>query len=451
MFLCTREEDDGDIPPDDVHHPHLSVFPYLVEVVEEMEQADEECFGWATAKHALGYITLENYFDRLIDHIQEGGARHTWDKSNSNVDDVLEVDLIAGAFKSRMLKRNLGRLSHADGEQLKALCLLFYREAVVTELQRCVELDIGVTLASLSPWIIDILGVIAYARRHVDVLEHLVKNYRASSTNAKTTFDLVGATIISSRKGPSTTFEHSTNTSYNRERECRLWTALLNAEPGAWIHYPLRQITNAAGFPAGLYYGLHCLADYWAHDHQFRASPTFAEYLQSLRARGVVLHIGAISRFLSVTEGSNFNFTKGGPFIPVGAGPARTMLDCFPLTHSLSEDERSGDSAQLALPITQWPTDNPDRLVVMEMLLEQGLVVDGKIGDYILESMGPKTEEQLQDTCLIMAAERGDTDMVDLLLRYGAGKDVQGAHGHTAAQRARIKGHTKLADYLESL
>lgn len=85
----------------------------LAEVQEELEQVDEECFSWATAKLALGHITLEDYFDRLIDHIREGEARHTWDKSNSNIAHTLQGDLIAGAFKSRMLKRNLGKISHA--------------------------------------------------------------------------------------------------------------------------------------------------------------------------------------------------------------------------------------------------------------------------------------------------------------------------------------------------
>lgn len=306
-------------------------------------------------------------------------------------------------------------------------------------------------LASLPPWIVNILGIIAYARRHVDVLEHLVKHHRASSTRAKTSFDLIGAAILSSRQGPSIIFQHSPNTPHNRELEWRLWKALLNAEPGAWLHYPLPETKDAAGLPAGLYHGLHWLADYWAKDHQLRASPAFAEYLYALSARGVVLGAVTISRFLSITEGTSLNFAKGGPFVPVGAAPARTVLDCFPLEHSLSDDYPGGDSAELALPITQWPTDNPDRLVVMEMLLEQGLVVDGKIADYGWGPMVGRAEEQLQDTCLIKAAGRGDTKMVDLLLRHGAERDVQGAHGHTAAQRARDKGHTELADYLETL
>lgn len=109
MLICPREDGGGR----DAHAPHVGAFLNLVEIQEELEQADEECFGWATAKLAPGDITLEEYFDRLIDHIREGGARHTWDRSNSNITRVLQVDLIAGALKSRMLKRNLGRLWHA--------------------------------------------------------------------------------------------------------------------------------------------------------------------------------------------------------------------------------------------------------------------------------------------------------------------------------------------------
>ncbi len=338
-----------------------------------------------------------------------------------------------------------------DGEQLKALCLIFYRETVAAELQRRVELDVGVTLASLPPWIVGILGIIAYARRHADVLEHLVKHLRASSASANTSFDLIGVAIMSSRQRPSMVFQHSPDTPHNRELEWRLWTALLKAEPGAWLHYPLLQTKNAVGLPAGLYDGLYWLADYWAEDHQLRASPVFAEYMRALSARGVVLGAETISRFLSVTEGTSFNFAKGGPFVPVGAALARTMLECFPLEHSLSDNYPGADSANIALPITQWPTNNPDRLVVMELLLEQGLVVDGKTADYGSYSIIGRGEEQVQDTCLIKAAERGDTDMVDLLLRYGAGRDVQGAHGHTAAQRARDRGQTEMADYLDTL
>ncbi|KAI0388062.1 hypothetical protein F5Y04DRAFT_16828 [Hypomontagnella monticulosa] len=447
MFLCPGQEACGDSPLDAAHSPHVSVYSNLTEIYEELKQVNEECFGYATGKQAVGEITLEEYFDRLIDHIREGGARHTWDKSKANIGHALQADLIAGAFKARMLKRHLGRISHADGEQLKALCLLFYNEADVTELQDRVERDLGVTLGSLPPWKIDILGIIAYARRHADVLEYLVTNFRASSTRADTTFDLISMAVLSSRKSQTETFQHSPDTPRNREVEWRLWTALLKAEPGAWLHYPLSR-KNVRGLPEGLYYGLEWLVSYWVSDYDLRNSPAFVEYLCALNERDVVLSASTVSGLLSITTGTHVNFLRGGPFLPVSAALARTILDCFPLVELLSDDYPGGDSAMLALPITQWPIDNADRLVVMEMLLEQGLVVDGRGIDYGSMS-GP--QELLQATCLIKAADRGDIDMVKLLIRHGAGKDLQGPNGHTAAQRARENGHVEVATYLENL
>ena len=105
MFICPRSPDHP--------APHVGVFPNLAEFEAELAQEDEECFGWASARLALQEISLEDYFERLIDHIREGGAHHTWDKARANVQHALQVDLIAGAFKARMLKRALGRLSAA--------------------------------------------------------------------------------------------------------------------------------------------------------------------------------------------------------------------------------------------------------------------------------------------------------------------------------------------------
>jgi hypothetical protein len=290
--------------------------------------------------------------------------------------------------------------------------------------------------------------MVAYARRHADVFEHMVKNYRAASARAKSSFDLLSAAVLSSRSGTSTGFQHSPNSPQNRELEWRLCASLLFAEPGTWLHYPLPQV-EGAGTPMGLYQGLHWLARYQANEPDRRASPQLTGFLRAMRARDMVLTPSTLSRFLSATEGSNPNFSKGAPFVPVGAATARAVLECFPLRDALSEDYGGADSADLALPITQWPADNPDRLVVMEMLLEQGLVVDGKMKGYGNYAAMGRSDEQLQDTCLIQAAGRGDADMVALLLRHGAGRDVQGAYGHTAAQRARVKGHIEVAEYLE--
>ncbi|KAF7535387.1 hypothetical protein G7054_g5455 [Neopestalotiopsis clavispora] len=449
MFICPRS------PGHPV--PHVSVYPNLTEFEAELAQEDEECFGWATARLALQEISLETYFERLIDHIREGGARHTWDKAKTNLQHALQVDLIAGAFKSRMLKKAIGKISAVDADALKTLCLTFYHQPDPVELQR----DVGVQLASSPPWIIDILGMIAYARRHVGVLAYLTVNFRASTSTSprgsKTSFDLLGPVVLSPRAGQSTKFEHgggdnnnnNNNNNNNRVTEWKLWTALLRAEKGAWLHYPLSQTTDAAGLPAGLYHGLHWLADYWAHDPHLRDTDECREFLAALNEGDVVLGPVTISRFLSITEGTSMAFTKGD-FLPVGLESARTMLEAFPMSEVLTPEYPGGDSAQIALPLTQWPLKNGDRLTIMEMLLEQGLRVDGRLADYGWTAGQGRPETQIRDTCLIQSAERGDMDMVKLLVGHGAGKDEKGAHGQTAAERARSKRHVKVAKWLES-
>ncbi|KAH8886119.1 hypothetical protein GQ53DRAFT_845197 [Thozetella sp. PMI_491] len=453
MLVRPRQVGGGSSQPDQGCSTRVEVSLLPAAAQQELGQEEEECFAWATAKLALGDSTIEEYFDRLIDHIRQGGARHTWDKSNSSVDDVLRVDLIAGAFKSRMLKRGLGRISHAEGERLKALCLLFYREAELAELQRRIELDIGVALTSLPLWTVDILGVIAYARRHVDVLKHLVENYRASSRSAKSMFDLLGPLVLRTRHRTSITFQHSPDTEHNCEQEWRMWTALLESRPGTWLHYPLRGADNSVGTREGLFHSSHNLADLWEKDHELRNSPLYLEYLRSLKLQGLVFSAYTISRFLSITAGSSIQFRRGGPFVPISAEAARKVLDLFPLNQSFGANYRGTHSAEVAMPITQWPTDNPDRLVVMEMLLKQGLDVNGTLRtNDNSERLGPEDfEDQKHDTCLALAASRGDAEMVDLLLRYGARMNIKDARGGNAAQRARINGHVQLYNRLKSL
>ena len=309
------------------------------------------------------------------------------------------------------------------------------------------------TLASLPPWIIDILGIIAYARRHADILEHLIKNYRASSKSSNSTFDLLGMKHLSSRQRTTNKdFQHSPDTPYNCELEWRLWAALLKAEPGTWLHYPLREFENSAKMPAGLSTAVHHLASHWGGDPRLRTSSLYVEYMKALKLRDVVPDVNTIACFLSVTGGSSINFTRGGPFVPIAVAAARAMLDLFPLRNSLSARYRGSESAMVARPITQWPMDNPDRLVVMEMLLEQGLAVDGRTSELNQEPLGPQAYvEGKFDTCLMLAAHRGDTDMVDLLLKYGPKTDIKDARDRTAAQRARENGHIELRDYLASL
>ncbi|KAK3368530.1 hypothetical protein B0H63DRAFT_534786 [Podospora didyma] len=280
MFWCGREEGG------DAH--------------TEMERRDEGCFGHATARHGRGHITLEEYFERLVDHIRRGGARHTWDTSNSNISHVLQVDLIAGAFKLRMLRRNLGEISHAEGEQLKASCILVYRQSDPTERPRQ-KTKPALTSSAWRP---------CPADRDLTQGDFSALSLHAAEPRAR----------VAAVDGLA-------------ERGSRGMAAL--PPPADYQH--VRTATR-----------LH-----------------FPSTLAALSARDVVPAAVIISRFLSTAR-----FAKGGPFIAVGAEKARTRLDRF-----------TGECV----------------LVVPEMLLKQGLVVEGKLAEYGWEP-GLRIEEQLQDT-----------------------------------------------------
>lgn len=73
------------------------------------------CFAWTVAKYALGQFSLEEYFDRLVDHLRRDAVRHSFDKAKSKIEDLLRVDLIGGAIKCLMLNRSFPRLSDQGG------------------------------------------------------------------------------------------------------------------------------------------------------------------------------------------------------------------------------------------------------------------------------------------------------------------------------------------------
>jgi ankyrin repeat protein len=83
---------------------------------------------------------------------------------------------------------------------------------------------------------------------------------------------------------------------------------------------------------------------------------------------------------------------------------------------------------------------NPDVVMIMQMLLQ--LRTD--------PNANPEAPITLRDTTLHLAAELGIVAMVKLLEEYGGNIRYLGGNEETAAQRARVNGHIKIADLLES-
>jgi hypothetical protein len=97
--------EDEPIPPVEISYGYY-------ECQEEYDKQDEACFIRTAALFFLGEITLEEYFDRLIGHLEVDAERHSFDNSQSTKwQNFLKVDLISGAVKVTMLNPSFQPLS----------------------------------------------------------------------------------------------------------------------------------------------------------------------------------------------------------------------------------------------------------------------------------------------------------------------------------------------------
>jgi len=98
--------------------PSVELWSNFYELQDELDKVDETCFVRTTAQFFLGEITLEDYFDRLIGHLEAGAVRHTFDNEKSTkLEDLLRVDLISAAVKCLMLDQSFRCLEAAGALQ----------------------------------------------------------------------------------------------------------------------------------------------------------------------------------------------------------------------------------------------------------------------------------------------------------------------------------------------
>lgn len=79
------------------------------------ELADEDpCFVFTAAQYYLETIDIDEYFGRLVGHLEADATLHRFDNQRgAKISQLLEVDLVAGAIKSHMLNRGFPRLQAA--------------------------------------------------------------------------------------------------------------------------------------------------------------------------------------------------------------------------------------------------------------------------------------------------------------------------------------------------
>ncbi|KAK1756636.1 hypothetical protein QBC47DRAFT_460398 [Echria macrotheca] len=401
----------------------------------EQELAESQpCFLYTTSQYFLQQINVEEYFDRLLAHLRLNAVRHTFDKARlANLGEILHIDIIAGTIKSLMLNGNFPRLGETEAAQLKHLCLLAYRIDDPAKLVQGAA-DNGTTLDALPKRWLDLLAIIAYARRQPDTLK-LLLSYPAPTP--KSTFDLLTAWVIMLRKSaPDTVFEHSRPVGRAKLCEIQLWTTILSS-PGKWIHLPMTRDDY------GLYHGLQRLL--WLEEEpQLREHPDVEKFCRAFNDIGIAVTPRTLSGLLSLRPIQQAENTRG--IKPCSFRLATMILECFPISRIAASESkngvgnklRPGSAATILLPITQWPKNNRDRLAVMRMLLDQGCDPNDMISNNMWERQSmSEASRKLGDTPLHQAAERGDDQMVKLLLEFGAKRDVKsGWRGDTPAQRA---------------
>ncbi|KAK0623868.1 hypothetical protein B0T14DRAFT_565185 [Immersiella caudata] len=417
-----RLEEDQELPIAEVYGDPL-IFQELVR--------PEPCIIRTSAQFFLEEISLEEYFDRLIGHLEIGTVLHESDSWETREQDYLDHDMIAGCIRIWMQNNDFARLDAADSAKLKRLCLTTYRSGSV---QDVVEESIAADapLETLPSEWADILTLIAYARRHVKFPRFMIQYSR----------------IVPS----DTSFQHSPSTPSNRLVEIQMWTALIH---NGWVNHPVPYDPELFGLRAGL----NALFSMWTReDHHMRSSPEVKALCEALHEKNFMLDAGTISLFLAPGYGWGDEFTDNS--VGCDLQTAEMLLYHFPLS-KISEGRhdwspygtnnwmRWGSSWFLMKSVARWSVNNPDRLVMMKILLDGGCYVDDRYPVWEAR-MGPEQTWQ-NDTVLHLAAERGDGELVDLLLRYGAEKDALAGPGpdRTPAQRARSKGFVEMAERIE--
>ncbi len=111
--------------------PLVEIWPSLTSIQPEIDKPDELCFAWTAAKFYRWKIKVDEYFDRLIAHLEEGATRHTFDNAESTkLDHLLRVDPIGGAVKRLMLDESFPHLQPA-GKQCPPIYIMLIRHISV--------------------------------------------------------------------------------------------------------------------------------------------------------------------------------------------------------------------------------------------------------------------------------------------------------------------------------
>lgn len=299
------------------------------------------------------------------------------------------------------------------------------------------------TTPSLAPEWIDLLAVVAYVRHHVATLEYLVATYTAPEIPSFDSF----ASFRSPLKSPLEFTNGNT-----RLTLIRMWAAILRSNTNGWahLHRPTPGSADAAADP-DRYWDLRLavirlLEDWTPHDEALRSSTTVADLLTALSDMDIALKARTIAQLLTTIDGAQYGFETYRA-IPCSLATAEMIIKtCFP-----PSGFKDRNATSILMPLAMVEASTPgyaDRVKVMRLVLDHGCYVNSRAW---MSQWGERTPySRYQDgTVLWIAAERGDMEMVELLLEFGAQGTMHGHGGKLPSQIAREYGHVAVAERIE--
>ncbi|RSL96037.1 hypothetical protein CDV31_013644 [Fusarium ambrosium] len=404
---------------------------------KELKDESETCFIHLAAKFALGRITLDEYLDGVLAHLRKSSqAKHKFDTLSMELwpeNDLWPLttsDIFAGSVRALMWSPSFTPFEDKEWKCLRGLASLAWNLDDSDKFQTSAR-EQGLDLSSLSPEAADLLLIIAYCRRHVKLLEHLVKTVQPP---AQSSFDRLPYYAIEARvESWSNTAQHSPKSPENVAIEIQIWTLLLNSP---WIHDPVDESVEGAMTSLG---HRRAGSEPWTIEY---TSPALDAFHSTLVARNLSPSLSQVAAFM-----------LNCPDVEIGRRYFKKMPGSMISSHRFFYPSHAGS---LLVPIIESKTlSDQHRLDLVQLVLEEipGLNLDATIDRPWVADMrrfGAPGDPWDFFNALMAAGWRGDKDMAELLLKHGAKPEVKDCLSNLdAGGLARQQGHEEFATWFE--
>ncbi|KAE9573596.1 hypothetical protein CGCF415_v015688 [Colletotrichum fructicola] len=403
------------------------------EIKNEFADPTETCFVRLATQYAAKYLSLSDYLDGVLSHLRKGATKHKWDVPPEDISDFLELDLFAGAVKSRYLDPAFVPLGEHDYSRMKSLASRLWITNDPDEFDQLGRED-QTDLSALLPEIADLLLVICYVRRHTLLFRYLIGVLPGPPD--RSTFDLLNEMLLQPRTAYWTAiYQHSPKQQSNSADEISMWTDILNF---GWVHDPVNSETERF-----LQHGIRSQDPGVARDDSVEfGSQKLRNLHLALASRGLYCSVSSLGDYLASCK----SLDQALDFLTIFPGDK-----VRPPGRDLYEWESGGLVGSIA---SSSNLDGKLRTDIMRLALSrvEGVDVNAPFNSNPWEDDMPGRKPTPRMTGLQVAASKGDQELAEVLVQYGARADaVEYITGLDAAGFARKSGHVGLAEWLDGL